>query len=166
MAKTNATNTNEDQEQQLVRLAQLEQELAASQEAHKRALADFANLKQRTVAQQQQQREQACRDLMLALLPTLDSLNLAMVHQTDPGLNLIVAEFQRVLSRYGLQPIAARGQVFDPHTMEAVGTAPGPQDQVISEEQLGYQLNGIILRPTRVIVGAGSNSEKKQEEKE
>jgi molecular chaperone GrpE len=131
----------------------LRQELAACQEAQKRALADYHNLVRRTQEERSIQREQAGRDLMLDLLPTVDHLVLAQSHLDDPAVKLIADDLQKVLAAHGLEAMPTIGQEFDPNRMEAVATAAGPKDEVLSEEESGYLLNGKVLRPAKVIVG-------------
>jgi molecular chaperone GrpE len=59
------------------------------------------------------------------------------------------------LGKYGLDPIEAVGKQFDPNFHEAMThqVMDGKDDdEVISEYQKGYLLNGRLLRPSKVIV--------------
>lgn len=134
-------------------ITQLQQELEQKDAAWKRALADYHNLEQRTKSERQQQAQWAASELVEDLLPTLDHLQLALQHFSDPSLKMIADELARTLQHHGLVAVQAVGQVFDPNTMEAVGTEPGEPEIVIREQQAGYNLHGKLLRPARVIVG-------------
>lgn len=132
---------------------QLRQELSICQEAQKRAWADYHNLVRRTQEEKVALREQAARDLLLDLLPTLDHIDLAQKHLDDPSIKLIVDDLQKVLTAHGLTAMPAVGEEFDPSRMEAVAAEKGKKNQVIAEEKRGYLLNGKVLRPAKVIVG-------------
>lgn len=151
-----------EQNAQLKELAQqvenLQAKLAACQEAQKRSLADYHNLLRRTTEEKRAITADANRELLSDLLPTLDHLNLAVDHQPDSVLSMITAQLQRALSKHGLERLWVRNKQFDPQLMEAAGTAPGPKDQVVREEQSGYELNGKILRHARVVVGTGEKT--------
>ncbi len=142
---------------------QLRQELAVCQEAQKRILADYRNLEQRTQQEKVIWREQAARMLILDLLPTLDHVMLAQKHLSDPSIKLIADDLQKVLSAHGLEALPTIGQEFDPSQMEAVATDAGKKDEVLAEEERGYQLNGKVIRPAKVIVGRGESLTKEQE---
>ena len=54
-----------------------------------------------------------------------------------------------------MQPIKAKGELFDPHVHEAiemVETSDAPDHQVIEELQRGYKLKDRLLRPAMVKV--------------
>lgn len=139
-------------------LKQLQDKIAELEEARKRVLADYRNLERQSREERVQQREQACRELVLDLLPTLDHLNLAVDHKPDPVLGMILTDLQRVLAEHGLERVWARNKPFDPQTMEAAGVAPGEKDVAVREEHAGYALNGKIIRPARVLVGTGEKT--------
>ena len=60
-----------------------------------------------------------------------------------------------VLKQNGLSQVESLGKVFDPNFHEAVAQAPaeGKADQeIITEYQRGYILNGRLLRASKVVV--------------
>lgn len=125
------------------------------EEKLKRALADYHNLLRRTTEEKSQIRQEANRQLMIDILPTLDTLGRAIDHQADPVLSMVLTELQKALTKHGLERIWTRNKPFDHNTMEAIGTDNGPKDIVIKEEQPGYELNGTVIRHAFVIVGNG-----------
>ena len=72
------------------------------------------------------------------------------------GVNLILSEMQKAFASEGIVRIETLNKPYDPATEEAVGMVPVPPEQdglVIQEVQMGFMLNGSILRPARVLVG-------------
>ncbi|MBY0415046.1 MAG: nucleotide exchange factor GrpE [Bdellovibrionales bacterium] len=71
------------------------------------------------------------------------------------GIDMIRNQFLDVLKKNGLTEIESLGKQFDPNFHEAVAQAPAPgkEDQeVITEYQRGYVLNGRLLRAAKVVV--------------
>jgi len=71
------------------------------------------------------------------------------------GVDMVRNQFVDVLKKNGLEVIEALGEIFDPNLHEAMAQQPaeGKKDQeIIQEFQKGYQLNGRLLRATKVIV--------------
>jgi len=125
-----------------------------------RTQAEFENARRRTVKEQQDFRDFAAADTSKALLPILDSFERALQVKSEPaefrsGVDLIHKQLLSALGKLSLQPIAAAGQVFDPHVHEAiemVDTTDAPDHQVIEELQRGYKLKDRLLRPAMVRV--------------
>jgi len=72
---------------------------------------------------------------------------------------LIYKQFQDALTKLGVRPVPAKGQVFDPHVHEAiemVETSDVPDHHVIEELQRGYKLKERLLRPAMVKVAQNS----------
>lgn len=71
------------------------------------------------------------------------------------GIDMIRVQFLDILKQNGLTQIESLGKTFDPNFHEAVAQAPAPgkEDQeVITEYQRGYTLNGRLLRAAKVVV--------------
>ena len=140
--------------------AESEQHLAA----WKRARADYENLKRRSATEVGERAAQATAGLLLALLPVIDNFDRAFEadREDDPeawaeGIVLIRKDVVQLLERLGVQPIAAAGQPFDPQYHEAVGRAPGPDNEVLEQVRKGYLLGTRVLRPALVVVGTGGD---------
>src|SRR5579872_6137651 len=67
--------------------------LESAEEKYKRALADYQNLVRRTGEQKIEWARSSNRDLLLKLLPVLDTLMLAQKHIQDKGLEISVNQF-------------------------------------------------------------------------
>jgi molecular chaperone GrpE len=126
-----------------------------------RLQAEFENARKRATREQQDFREYALTDAIKALLPILDSFERAL--QTGSaeksefrgGVELIYRQLQDALLKFGLRPIPAKGEPFDPHLHEAVemvDTTEAADHQVLEELQRGYKLKDRLLRPSMVKV--------------
>lgn len=140
------------------KIAELEEQVTLKDEAYKRALADYHNVVRRAQEDRKVWTQMASRDLLTDLLPTLDHLEMALKHFQDASLKMIVGELQRVLSSHGVERLQVIGTSFDPETMEATEVVSGMKDEVVTEQQAGYKLNGTILRHAKVAVGGGETS--------
>jgi len=124
------------------------------------ALADLQNFRRRAEEERASYIIYANADLMKQLLPVLENMNKAIVHEPKDAEWIKAAEttmkqFQQTLEKMNLKPIAAKGKPFDPKIHEALMTGPGPKDQVMEEYETGYMLGDKVIKPTRVLVGNG-----------
>jgi molecular chaperone GrpE len=125
-----------------------------------RAQAEFENARKRAIREQQDFRDFATIDTIKSLLPVVDSFERALQAKSDSGdfrsgVELIYKQLQDVLAKWGVQPIPAKGQPFDPRFHEAiemVETTDVPDHEVIEEWQRGYKYKERLLRPAMVKV--------------
>ncbi len=122
----------------------------------KRALADYQNLEKRIAQEKSEWIKMANKDLILRLLPGLDSLILAKKHTKDEGVIVSIKHFLDVLEAEGIKKIETEGKEFDPKTMEVVSTTEGKENMVVDELRAGYTLYGTVIRPAQVVVGKSS----------
>ena len=156
-------------------LQKLRQEIVvAKEEAGKnwdlylRERADLENARKR----HQRDREEAIRfandRLLREMIPVLDNLERAVGHaeQDDDnqglleGVNMTINQFRKVLEDFGVKPINALGEDFDPNLHQAMGhveTTDQAPNTVTSEFQKGYLLNDRLLRPSLVMVARAPN---------
>ena len=132
-----------------------------------RLQAEFENFRKRSVREQQEFREYALSDALKQLLPILDSLDRALkaegvsVEEFRSGVELIDRQFHDVLTRLGVEPIAAQGQLFDPSLHQAiqmVETTEVPDHHVLDELQRGYRLRDRVLRAAMVRVAQNTKA--------
>jgi molecular chaperone GrpE len=129
-----------------------------------RMQAEFDNARKRAAKEQQDYRDYALADTIKTLIPVLDSFDRAL--QSSPeksefhvGVELIHKQLQDALAKLGIQPIAAKGQQFDPRFHEAiemVDTEDAKDNEVFDELQRGYKLKDRLLRPAMVRVARNS----------
>jgi len=62
-----------------------------------------------------------------------------------------------VLRRAGVESYSPEGESFDPEWHEAMLTRPGDAGQVLEVLEKGYRLDGLVIRPARVVVGAADD---------
>src|ERR1035437_10825366 len=152
MTKKNEEKHEEEQvtKEEYDALKELAQQL---ENQYKRALADYQNLEKRIVEEKISWLKIANKNLLLKLLPGLDSLLLAEKHTQDEGVKISIKHFLDILENEGVKKIEAVGKDFDPNLMEAIGTVEGQNGKVIEEARAGYTLFDSVLRPAQVIVG-------------
>jgi len=121
--------------------------------------ADFENYRKRVLREQTAVVERANESLLVALLPVLDSCELALSALDDAdekarkGVELVYAELLGALEKAGLERIDTDGKPFDPNVHEAVLQDGGDGDPVVAETmRTGYRLKGRVLRPAMVKV--------------
>jgi molecular chaperone GrpE len=134
-------------------------EVSQYRELAQRVQADFENYRKRVIREQTAVVERATEGLVEALLPVLDSFELALTTLDDAdekvrkGVELVYAELLSVLERQGLERLETDGKPFDPNVHEAVMQEDGDGDPVVTETmRTGYRLKGRVLRPAMVKV--------------
>jgi molecular chaperone GrpE len=153
------------------RLAAVEAEAARLKDEYLRALAETENVRRRAARDRQEAGQYAITAFARDLLSVADNLQraLASVDATaraaDPalaaltdGVAMTEKELLTVFERYGVRPIAADGQPFDPHVHEALYEVPNadvPHGTVMQVAQTGYTLHERTLRPARVGIAKG-----------
>lgn len=120
---------------------------------YKRVLADYQNLEKRAREERAAWITTANKDLILRILPILDTLVLAGKHSTDETLKIVRDQFLGVLKGEGVIKIETKDKNFDPKLMECVETVEGQEGKVVEETRAGYLLHGTLIRPALVKVG-------------
>ncbi|MCX6355512.1 MAG: nucleotide exchange factor GrpE [Candidatus Aureabacteria bacterium] len=147
-------------------LTTLRQKAAKADEYYDRLLrtaADLENYKKRVERERSDLLKFANEELMAELTTVLDNFERALSAAASTpatgniieGVKLIQKQLLTVLKKYGLQPISALGQPFNPEFHEAVAeveTDQYPEGTIIAEQLRGYTLNGRLLRPSVVTV--------------
>ena len=151
---------------QSVDVRRLESQLAAERERMLRLRADFDNFRKRTERERAEVERYALAEALRDLLPVVDNLERALgvpggqgpQGESDDlrkGVEMIVRQFHEILKRYGMSPIPALGERFDPSVHEAVFQEESDSVEiptVAAELQRGYRLNDRLLRPSLVKV--------------
>ncbi|MBI2430872.1 MAG: nucleotide exchange factor GrpE [Candidatus Levybacteria bacterium] len=133
----------------------LKQKVSDLENQVKRVLADYQNLQKRTVEEKREFIRTANKDILLRLLPVLDTLIIASKHSQDKSLQVSAAQFLQALKDEGVEKIETVGKRFDPIAMECVVTEEGEEGKVLEELRTGYKLSDIVLRVAQVKVGKG-----------
>ena len=146
----------------------LERERDEYLELARRTKAGFENYRKRIDREALQAEARGRAGLARDLLSVVDNLERALAAsqtQEAPGGNhlaegvrLVHEELSRVLANAGIESFSPAGEPFDPDLHEAMLTKPGEEGVVVEVLQKGYRLNGQVLRPARVAVGAGEGA--------
>ena len=136
------------------------QERLTQQAAQAQGLSgDLDRIRRRQSEDIQQATQRATRDTLSEFLELRDGLSMA--HQyADPdnpwtqGIEQLIQQFDRIVTRLGLTLIGQVGERFDPNQHEAVSTQEGDDPDLIAVvERPGYAFeDGTIARPARVVV--------------
>jgi molecular chaperone GrpE len=145
-------------------LAQAEATAQENWNKYLRAAAELDNVRKRAARDVEQARKFGVERLAGELLGVLDSLEMGLEAGATAapealleGKKATLRLLKVALERCGVVEVSPAGQVFDPQLHEALSIQPVPSAQpgsVIAVVQKGYQLNGRLLRPARVIVAA------------
>lgn len=135
----------------VARIEELENQL-------KRALADYQNLEKRVQEEKKEWIRSANKELILRILPILDTLIIASLHSQDESLKVSVKQFEDVLKGEGIAKIETVGLEFNSQMMECVATEEGEENKVLEEVRSGYMLNDKVLRVAQVKVGKKEES--------
>ncbi|MBW2092157.1 MAG: nucleotide exchange factor GrpE [Deltaproteobacteria bacterium] len=134
------------------------------QDLYLRATAEQENLKKRLGREKDETIKFANESLIKELLPIVDNLERAINHAENKGENqegmlegirMTYQSFMDILKKFGIQPIAAMGEKFNPQFHEAVMQEEDPDSEdgtVIREIQRGYFLKDRLIRPAMVVV--------------
>lgn len=125
-----------------------------------RTQADFENFRKRAAKEQSAAEGRGMARLARELLPALDHLALALEADASgdefvAGVRLVNTELQAALERLGIEVYSPEGERFDPNVHEAMArqAVEGAESGTIVEVyQPGYRMNGMVLRPARVVV--------------
>ena len=147
-AKANASSEQEDFKQRYYYLA-----------------AEMDNMRKRFERERQDYVKYGNDKILTALLDVLDNFDTSLaalaqeedekVKKIVEGITMIRGQFLQVLKKFGLEPVAALGEIFNPAYHEALmqQEVEGKKDhEIITEYKKGYLLNGRLLRPAKVIV--------------
>lgn len=145
-------------------LTEAEERARGHWEQYLRAAAELDNVRKRAQRDIEVANRYGLEKFAAELLPVRDSLELAVQsadsHEVDArslkqGQEATLKLLAKALERLGLTPISPLGEPFDPTRHEAMlaqestGAKPNTVLQVV---QTGYELNGRVVRPARVIV--------------
>jgi molecular chaperone GrpE len=155
-------------------LKRLETEVKELKDNLTRRQADFENYRKRMERERSETYNRVVADIATKLLPVLDNLKRALdteasVEATESdefrhflsGVDLIHKQLNGVLDAFGVKPIQAEGEHFDPHLHEAVVTEATDDyepDTVIQEIVRGFRLGEKLIRPSLVKVAVKNDS--------
>ena len=139
-------------------------EVSSSNAAHNeqllRAMADLQNIRRRAEEDRIRLPQLGAEKIILAILPTLDTLELALKNapkeqdEWGKGVESIFSNLFSALEAEGLQRIDAVCVPVDPEKHEVLMPDPDAKPNEVSEIlQTGYTLNGRVIRAAKVKAG-------------
>lgn len=130
-----------------------------------RSKADFINYKKDEAKRFQGVAQMGVDDIVQDILVVLDSFHLARQYDMPPrvaeGVAMIQGQLEDILRKRGLRVIPVKpGDAFDPRVHESIGEiesdySPGA---IAEEAQKGYEIDGRVLRPSRVKISKEKSS--------
>ena len=123
-----------------------------------RLQADFDNYKKRNAQLSTTMYNDGINDAISAILPTIDSLDMAINAQKDEehkkGIELVKKAFIDALKKFDVEEIDAQGD-FNPNLHEAVMSKDDPDNagKIIQVLRAGYKRGDKVLRHTMCVVG-------------
>lgn len=132
--------------------------LAMSEDKLKRSLADFLNLEKKTRHDIENGINDKLDKFMLKFLTIYDDLTrakdiLIKENVNAQGLDSILKNIDSLLTEYGVSPISALGEIFDPNLHEAISVVIDEsldENTITKEIRKGYISHKRTIRPTLV----------------
>jgi molecular chaperone GrpE len=165
VSEQNETETKSNEEQVVDNeIEQLKQNLTSCEDKLKRSLADYINLERKTKSDIQNGIAEKMDKFMIQFLTIYDDLVRAkeILKKENPeaqGLDGILKNIDSLLEDYGVKPISALGELFDPNLHEAIAVTHDDSldDNTITKElRKGYISHNMTLRPTLVEISKKS----------
>jgi molecular chaperone GrpE len=167
VAEASETVAEEEQASQEADVQQLADELKEAKDREMRATAELENFRKRVFRQMEEERKYASMPLMRDVLSVVDNLDRAIsAAEADEnssglleGVKMVAQQLSAVLQQHHCERIDAKGQAFDPHLHEAIAHHPNEdhaEGTVVEQTQVGYVLHDRVIRPSQVLVSAGS----------
>jgi molecular chaperone GrpE len=152
-----------------------DQEAKSNHDRFLRQVAELENFKKRMAREREEAIRFANEALIKELLPVVDNLERAVAHAVGggdgkplvEGVEMVLRGFLDVLGKYGVSPLEAVGQTFDPSRHEAMAQVESDSqapNTIVAEHQRGYLLHQRLLRPALVTVSKSSKSNEKKNE--
>ncbi len=143
-------------------LAAAEAQAQENRENHLRALAEIENVRRRAVRDVENAHRYGLEKFASELLAVRDSLELGLeagekadIRSLLSGKEATLKLLAKAFEKFNITEINPLGEPFDPQFHEAMAMQESDSaepDSVLQVVQKGYQLNGRLLRPARVIV--------------
>ncbi|MBM9511350.1 nucleotide exchange factor GrpE [Desulfogranum marinum] len=149
----------------------LQEELEAAEDKLLRVAAEFENFKKRIEREQSKLMKYAGENILRELLTTLDNLDRAIdqgkadaddasakLESMLEGLDLTQKGLVGTLEKFGVEPLDAVGQEFNPDEQDALtmeNSSEVPANHVLREFAKGYRFKDRVLRHAQVVVSSG-----------
>ncbi len=140
-----------------------------------RLSADFENFRKRTEREKASFLAYGKKQLAEKLLPSYEVLlrqaekmekesseeDSPSLKGLKDGIKMVLSEMEKAFKSEGIERMDVLDKPYDPQTQEVVAMVPAPAEKdglVLQEVQMGFLMDGKVLRPARVIVGQHTES--------
>lgn len=125
-----------------------------------RVHAEYSNYRKRVERDRELVRERAVESALVEFLPILDDIGRARAHdELVGGFKGVGEALEAAVTRLGLVAFGVPGEPFDPTRHEALMREEREgvtEPTIVTVLQVGYEMNGRIVRPARVsVAGVG-----------
>ena len=164
------TATEDPLKEAIARVQELEEQLKAQveetskkeQDLLLRTRAEIDNMRRRSEQDIEKAHKFALEKFSKDILNTIDNLERALATPANikalfDGVELTLKELLSTVSRFGVEPVGAVGDTFNPDLHQAISMQPAEgftTNQITTVLQKGYTLNGRVIRPAMVMVAA------------
>lgn len=149
---------------------QLVKENEELQDKFVRLMADFDNYRKRASKEKGDVIQFGNEGLLRDILPIIDNIERLLTYSYregswksfQEGIELLLAEINKTLAQYGVEPIEAMGKVFDPNIHQAMQRSETDEveaNTVVEVFQKGYLYRSRLLRPSLVVVAVPPKGE-------
>ena len=158
------TTTDEQADDLQTQLEEAQQSAKDNWDKVLRAQAEMENLKRRNAKDLENAHKFALDGFVKALLEVKDSLTMglktaneekATIEHIIEGLEMTDKVFLSTMEKFGVEVINPTDEAFNPEFHEAVTMVPMPDKEsnsVLEVVQIGFTLNGRLVRPAMVVV--------------
>ncbi len=147
----------------------LQNKIKELEDQYLRTYADFENTKKRLVREKDQALEYAYEKIAKDLLPSIDTLEIALktikdskesseqaeiLGKIEEGIALTLDNLLKTLAKHGIEPIDTSGE-FDPNFHDAIMQVQSDSHnvgEIVAEMQKGYKYKERVLRPSLVSI--------------
>lgn len=158
--KTKNQNNENNIKEMKERLEESKKSLEDLNDRHTRLIAEFDNLKKRSMKEREGLYNSIMSDVISSFLPVVDNLEKALEAETKDeeykkGIEMVLKQFKDVLTSNGVKEIKAIGEEFDPSLHEAVGMIQDEKlgEKIIAQEyRKGYMIGSKVIRHSMVVV--------------
>ena len=169
------TATEDPLEEAIARVQELEEQLKAQveetskkeQDLLLRTRAEIDNMRRRSEQDVEKAHKFALEKFSKDILNTIDNLERALstpankedesIKALFDGVELTLKELLSTVARFGVEPVGAVGEAFNPDLHQAISMQPAEgfeSNQITTVLQKGYTLNDRVIRPAMVMVAA------------
>ncbi len=153
-------NENGEKKSENRELADLKLELEETTDRLKRIMAEFENYKKRSSKEREMLYNSILGDIIASFLPVIDNLEKAAAAETKDesykqGLELVLKQFNDVLTKFGVEEIKTVGETFDPELHDAVSSVQDDtkkEKEIVQEFRKGYKIGTKVIRHAMVVV--------------